>query len=113
MGHPDFYSVAVTSALVFVLGGYFLMSWVMSHARPKRPWLLITLLQAFLAFPAFAVVLVSLRILSGSWRDTEGWREVVSYLVSVQVAGGGTGLFAQGLQVHDGTSPQETDKQTT
>lgn len=108
--HEDFYSAATTVALVYLLGGVFLMHWVMSHFGSSRWWLLLVL-QALLVFPTLFVIVISLSVLSGTAQDTAGWRQAVILLVFVQISGGSAGLFAQAasVKIERATTPRAPD----
>ncbi len=96
--HEDFYSVATTVALVYLLGGVFLMHWVLSNSRSPR-WWRVPLLNVLLVAPTTVVVTISLTVLSGIAQDTAGWRLTIIVLVFAQMTGGGGGLFAQAASV--------------
>ena len=96
--HADFYSVAITISLVFLLGGVFLLHWVTSHAGQGR-WWLIPPLYTLLVVPTVAVALISLAVLSGMVPETRGGQWAVILLVCLQMAGGLGGLYGQAASV--------------
>ncbi len=91
--HEDFYSVATTVALVFVLGGIALLQ----HAtRTLRPiWT--GLLNLVLAVPTVMIISACLGVLAEIYEDTAAVRRMILVLVYVQMSGGLVGLIAQGV----------------
>ncbi len=102
--HEDFYSVATTVVLFFSLGGIYAYS---AEARPKNVFRALALTLTYIA-PAVVVINVSLLVLSGIWRDTQGTQVSVFYAALFQVLGGGIGLAVQSLRQHEATTQQNS-----
>ncbi|MCZ2810221.1 hypothetical protein O2W15_02115 [Modestobacter sp. VKM Ac-2979] len=90
--HEDFYSVATTAALVFLLGGMYAVN--RKEAEGMQGWQHF-MLYVFFAGPALGVLFISLGVLSGDISDTSAWRTTVRYLVLVQVMTGMVGFLSQ------------------
>jgi len=101
MEHADFYTVATTVVTFFLVGGIFVVGRML---RPEvSTWLRIAL-YATIVFSACAVIMISLAILSGDYRDTETWRGWVSGFVLAEMIAGILGLTGQVFGV---VSPEE------
>lgn len=106
--HEDFYSVATTVVLFFLVGGYYSLSRY-AQANVSQGVTPHALTFLILVMPTFFVVNVSLNVLAESWRDTHGWRVLVIWLVAAQMLGGGLGLLNQSLESRGGRTRRGAD----
>ncbi|GAA4605242.1 hypothetical protein BJY16_005310 [Actinoplanes octamycinicus] len=91
--HEDFYAVATTVVVFFILGSLYLLH-ELESMRIGR-WAYYLCYTAVL-LPGVFVIIVSLQILGGAWIDTAGWREAIRWAVVVQIVTGAGGMLVEG-----------------
>ncbi|CCH87986.1 membrane protein of unknown function [Modestobacter italicus] len=93
MQHPDFYSVATTVALVFLVGGLYVVS-----QSTHLPIANFYFLCGPFILPGTGVVLASLLVLADIWPDISAVRWMIVLLVTIQLLSGSVGLGVQAMQ---------------
>jgi len=102
MNHPDFYTVATTVVLVFMLGCIYIVSY--AHVKRDKRWIL-AFFYVTNILPGALVINWSLEALGSDGYDTPMLRSLVYWAVLIQAHGGGGTLLLQSIQQQHRDSP--------